>query len=131
LIIENNNRYFKIMEILIQNILGQAKLFLESADEFYPFGCNMDQNKELHPMSVYYDNDYPKSIDVINALEKTIKIGLENKKTKFAAIGIDINIEYLLKKTPAIEIRIYTLTVTDKKIYKYFKMGNEYLFEKI
>ncbi len=118
---------------MIQNILDQAKFFLESADEFFPFGCNIDQNNMLHPFSVYFETDRPDSMDVINESEKAIKFNLKENKYKLAAIGIDVNItnEETLQKISAIQIRTYTLNSMEAIYFKYQKKEKEYFFEKI
>jgi len=56
-------------ERLINNVLEQAKYFLEDADEFYPFGASITKN-ELRPMSAYDGNEYPKSVDLIRHVRK-------------------------------------------------------------
>lgn len=104
---------------LRENIILQAKHFLNEVGEFYPFGAIMDVNNRVKPVGIYFDQEHPASSDVINKLGRALYEGLQKGDYKIVGMGIDI---YLPEgddkdKVSAIEIRIMNI---DGLIAKYW-----------
>jgi hypothetical protein len=118
-----------MIEILINNILGQAKYYLEAAGEFYPFGAVINKDDSLSPLGFYPGEEYPASKTLIIGLEKAIKEGLEKNEYKAAAIGIDVLINSGNEKKDAIQIHLYSEAVIELRIFYYYKKEGEYIFE--
>jgi len=120
--------------VLLENILVQAKYFLDNADEFYPFGSVIDNKGELKPMGAYTGVEHPDSVEAFNLLEKGVKLGIEKKKYLAAAIGTDVFLSKEtggeIEKRTAIQIRFYSSDpLTSDKYFYYFHSENGYSFE--
>lgn len=109
-------------QILINNIIEQAKYYLEDAGEFYPFGTVISNSNLLKPVSGYFGEDTPDSIEVVNYLEEGIKDGIAKGIYLLGAIGIDILIPVQVNsssvdKRDALEIRLYQKDGKADKVY--------------
>ena len=93
---------------LKDNIIYQAENYLREFGEFFPFGACIEKSGELKPISVYFGDERPKSMEVLNNLEAALKDGIANNKYIAVAIGIDIitTLPNTQNKVDAIEIRI-------------------------
>ena len=121
-------------ELLIDNVLFQAKTFLADAGEFFPFGSVIDRDGNLKPVGIYFGDDHPQSTEVLERLEKVIIEGVKKHDYRIAAIGLDVAIntctDNVSVKKDAIEIRLYDLDAPDHKnfYYSYEKDGSCYTF---
>lgn len=117
---------------LVQTILAQAKLFLEDADEFYPFGTVLTKENELKPCGVFLEEDCPSSSHVFSLLESAILKGIAANQYLSAAIGLDV---LLNDGDPgsALEIRLYHLNnpIVERIVFAYTKTGSTYSFSQI
>jgi hypothetical protein len=117
---------------LINNILAQAKYYLDNADEFYPFGAVIDNTNQLKPLSVFFGDDNPDSQSVFNQLEKVIKEGIIGHTYNAGAIGMDvylnINEDGRSEKKTAIQINYYLTDFQSTIYYLYNKQVNGYAF---
>ena len=93
---------------LKENIIYQAGNYLKEFGEFFPFGAGIEANGKLRPVSVYFGDETPKSIDVLNNLESALKQGATQKKYIAVAIGTDVitTLPNSENKIDAIEIKI-------------------------
>lgn len=68
------------MDHNIENLIGvlkkQAEVFLEDADEFYPFGVVLNHAGDVRSIGVFLENDHPQSMEALGLLEKAIDQGL-------------------------------------------------------
>ena len=121
------------IDLLTKNILSQAEHYLNDSDEFYPFGYSVKGNDELSPFSVYFEDDHPNSIEVINELEKAIQSQVNSNKFKAAAIGVDVylNLPNSSDKVTAIQIRYFPSGISEEKLFKYHRKEGKYLFEPV
>ena len=101
---QTNEEFVKSIK---ENIILQAKIFLNEAKEFYPFGAVIDAKGDLKPVGIFFGEEHPDSGQVIDRLGAALYEGLEKGNYKIVGMGIDI---YLPgegdKKRSAIEIRI-------------------------
>lgn len=99
-----------LTERLKDNIILQAKTYLNEADEFYPFASVIDINGKLIPTSVYFGEEHPLTEDVLKKLEIALKKGVDEKRYAAVAIGVDVLTipPGRQEKMDAIEIRIDT-----------------------
>jgi len=106
---------------------------LDDANEFFPFGVAIGKNHDIKPISIYFGEEHPSTIDVLEKLEKALKDRLEKKEYLYAAMGLDvyinINTSMGIEKKTALEIRFYFKESTSKYYFLYFKKDNEYFFE--
>lgn len=95
-------------QIIIDNIKWQAEAFLLDANEFYPFGAYISNNREIVPLGAFIEdeNDNPPSLEMIELLEKSFKQRLETEVAIIAAIAIDVSMKENGKTQDAIEIRL-------------------------
>jgi hypothetical protein len=119
----------KEYERLKENVILQARYFLENADEFYPFGAAIDKNYELKPIGIYFGEEYPSCVDVFNRLENALKDGIKKNHYLLAAIGMDVYITVDKKKQTALEIIVYNEDTVKKYHYIYSKSGDKYIFQ--
>ncbi|QEH41137.1 hypothetical protein [Chitinophaga sp. XS-30] len=124
------------MDHNIENLIGilkkQAEVFLEDADEFYPFGAAFNRAGDVRPMGVFLENDHPQSVEVSGLLEKAIDQGLSNGDYEVAAICLDVFLSSGNNKISAMEVRMFRKGIRVKKCYiHYYKKKGEYFFEDI
>jgi len=74
----------KLAQELIQFTIDQAKEYLASANEFYPFGSIVNENGQLQPFSIYTGDDYP-------SLNKYLKELSNEMKNRYESYSIGIN----------------------------------------
>lgn len=117
------------MQVLIDNILLQAKHYLNSADEFYPFGTVIDKDQNIKPVSFYSGEEFPDSNDVLKNLEEALKKGIDKKDYLSAAMGVDVYLKVNNDKKTAIEIKLYRSAAASKLYFIYYKKDGEYFFE--
>ena len=90
------------------NIVAQAKVFLDEMGEFFPFGAVIDNNHKLSPLGIHNGDEFPTSKDVIKDLEKVLAEGFKSGSFITGGIGLDIYLP--LKdnagKMSALEVRI-------------------------
>lgn len=111
------------------NIVAQAKYYLEQANEFYPFGAVINKNHELKPVSVYFEDDTPNAIDVLNKLENALREGIKNGEYISAGIGVDVYVKIDQEKREALEIRFFEEDKIVKSYFLYFKKQGQYYFQ--
>ena len=116
--------------LLTHYMLVQAKLFLEDADEFYPFGTAIDNSKGIKPLSVFFENDNPKSSKVFNLLEKAILKYVNDGTYISAAIGMDVYVTTSGVKRTAIQITFYSKDERFSEVHLYDKTEQGYSFSK-
>lgn len=92
------------LEQLINHVKTQAKIYLNEAHEFFPYGANLQANGSIVPVGVYVEN-YIDSRELIEILEQGAKEDLENGKAIWFAMGIDISLNSKDKKENAILIK--------------------------
>ena len=96
-------------ENIIQEVKRYSKRFIEKMGGFYPFAIGMNDKNEIFSIGAYEGNEFPKSQDLINLLEKSINTEISNRHIILAAICIDIflyqTVERVKFKKNAIEIR--------------------------
>ncbi len=80
------------MEVLIKNIKDQAKVYLQDAGEFFPFGAKLMSNGEIIPVGVYVEN-YTNSQELVGLLEKAAIEEIKKEGVLWYAIGIDVNVD--------------------------------------
>jgi hypothetical protein len=121
------------IKYLITTIIGQAKYFLEDADEFYPFGSAITKDNKLRPIGIYLDDDNPSSSRVLDALKYSLFEGLKRKDYLLAAIGVDVFIKIDNEKKSALQIKVYDQNAKEIKdsIFHYFKQNGTYIFQEI
>jgi hypothetical protein len=100
--------FSKEREYLKNIILIQAKHFLETYDEFYPYGAVILDTNELRPFSAFGQDEHPKPEQVI---EFIIAAFIKGAKTnRYIAVAMAIDVLYINpqtnKKVDAIEIKI-------------------------
>lgn len=117
---------------LIEILKEHAAVFLNDADEFYPFGVAIGREREIKSIGVYLENEHPESEDVLAVLEGTIDKNLSNGEYRMAVIGLDVYLSSANGKTFAVEVRIFT---NGNKIEKlripYQKENGKYVFGNI
>lgn len=114
---------------LTNNIIAQAKLYLEDADEFYPFGTVIDKGHNIKPVSYYGGKEYPDSTELLEKLEEVIKAGIANSDYLVAAIGVDVFVTVNSEKKTALQIRFYSSGSALILYFIYYKKDGEYFFE--
>lgn len=120
----NRNEFVEIKD----NIVAQAKYFLENADEFYPFGAVVNKENKLKPVGIYLEEDNPASKVVLIELEKALKNGIDANEYLIGAIGVDVYLTVNNEKRNALEVRIYTHDMFEKYYYLYLKDDDGYSF---
>ncbi len=107
------------VEKLIRVLKLQAEAFLLNAKEFYPFGTYISVEDKIVPVSAYLGNNHPASSEVIDSLEKTFILKMQNGESKISAIAIDIVITENNERYDGVEMRFFE---AHKDVYKkYFK----------
>jgi hypothetical protein len=116
-----------IKKILIKNILWQAKIFLDDAGEFYPFGSAITKEGVLKPFSFYMDEEHPNSTEMFHQLSSAVLRAIESGEYKAAAIGLDVTID----GRDGMEIRIYEAEGETLFRFLVYKDENGYSFEEM
>jgi hypothetical protein len=78
----------------------QAEAFLLDAGEFYPFGNYINNEDKIKPVLICMKNDMPRSQEVIEELQKSLKLELINEY-KMAAIATDVLLTVKSEKNDA------------------------------
>lgn len=117
------------MQVVIDNILLQAKLYLADADEFYPFGTVIDNEHNIKPVSYYGGEEFPDSTELLEKLEEVIKAGIAKSDYLVAAIGVDVFLTVNSEKKTALQIRFYSSDSALKLYFIYYKKDGKYFFE--
>ncbi|MEO7922434.1 MAG: hypothetical protein ABIR30_02065 [Chitinophagaceae bacterium] len=112
---------------LKENIIDQAKYYLENANEFYPFGGALKNNRII-PIGVYIDDERPESHKIFEILQRQILMGLKMGEYEIAAIGLDV---FFKNTHPCLQIILYHFEKTDNFYYLYTKEENKYLFKEV
>src|SRR5690242_10060321 len=108
---------------LKNNIIKQATIYLNSADEFYPFGAAISKDRQIKPIGVYFEEEFVDSNKVFRQLELVIKKSISNGEYLAAAIGLDV---YLDQKQPALLIKVYDQKNILDSYFLYSKKDGEY-----
>jgi hypothetical protein len=116
-------------KVLTNDIIAQAKLYLEDADEFYPFGTVIDNGHNIKPVSYYGGEEFPDSTELLEKLEEVIKAGIAKRDYLVAAIGVDVFLTVNGEKKTALQIRFYSSDSALKLYFIYYKKDGEYFFE--
>jgi hypothetical protein len=93
---------------LTNNIVTQAKTYLDEAGEFYPFGSVIDSEDKLRLFSIHSGDEFPLSETVIKELETALDAGFKSGRFLLGAIGIDsyLQLKDNKGKMTALEVRI-------------------------
>lgn len=123
------------IKALTNSVLQQAKVFLEDADEFYPFGSVIDKNEAIKPISVYWGEEFPNSTEVLIKMEEVVSQGIRLHDYIAGAIATDVYIKTntssgIVKKV-ALELRLYQENFSVTNYFHYYKENNQYYFEPI
>jgi hypothetical protein len=96
------------INILKDNILYQAKYFLNEMGEFFPFGVELDYNNNLINVN-FTDDEFPIAEELIKLYEAHFKNQIEENNVKVVGLAVDvkINSNNLKSYKDAIELRIY------------------------
>lgn len=97
------------IEKIKENIILQSKYYLEKFEGFYPFGCAIDKDDNLKPISVFMEDDSPEAIEVLYKLIEGIKKGVNQKDYKSVGIATDVSVipPNQNDKIDAVELRIW------------------------
>ncbi|WP_199140408.1 hypothetical protein [Pedobacter sp. ASV12] len=93
-------------EMMVNNILYQAEQYLKELGAFYPFGCAIDKNNRIVPLSAYSENDNPPAQELIEVLEAGIIKNFKEGNYFIAGIAVDVLLKEADRSYDAIEIRI-------------------------
>jgi len=120
--------------LLKQNILWQAKCFLDNADEFYPFGTAVDHVGKMHTVAMHADSEFPNAGELSFELDQQIKKAIVQKRYTTAAMGVNVDIVKELKqgeaiRQSAIRVSFYVGESVFDKYFLYKKGENGYFFE--
>jgi len=108
-----------MLEDLIENIIWQADYFLKESGEFYPFASVIHPSGEIKPLGVLLDKDKPSPEEVLQELEKVLKIGKNEGFYLAYAICINMSItEPLSPSHDALEIRVHLQKDGDGQIWR-------------
>lgn len=125
-----NDHNIVLMQKIKENIIRQARYYLENMGEFYPFGAIIDRQNNIKPLGVYFGEENPTSQLVIAHLEKAITERVNNGEYITGAIGIDVFITNSEReKMTALEIREFSKEKTSVSHFIYTKDQNKYLFD--
>jgi hypothetical protein len=114
---------------VIDIVLKQAKVFLEDAGEFFPFGAAITDGNEIVTVGVKLDDEHPRVNEVLDYLTSGINNALQNGRYIFAALGVNVTLTRNEKKHDALEIQLMKLKMDTKKVYyAYEKYGDVYTF---
>lgn len=93
---------------LTNDIVAQAKVYLDDAGEFYPFSSVIDSEDLLKPFSINNGDEFPLSETVIKELETALEAGFKSGRFLLGAIGIDsyLQLKDNKGKMAALEVRI-------------------------
>lgn len=112
------------------NIVAQAKYYLEQANEFYPFGAVINKNHELKPVGIYFEDDTPNALDVLNRLENALTEGIRKGEYISAGIGVDVYVKIDQEKREALEVRFFEDEKMTNSYFLYFKKRRAILFSR-
>gem|GEM_PF-2252716 len=117
---------------MVQTTLAQAKLFLQDADEFYPFGTILTKENELKPCGVFLEEENPSSSQIFKLLESYVLDKLAKKECMAAVICLDVLINSDIPK-PALDIRIYHQDIPELQhiFFLYTKEEGAYSFKQV
>jgi hypothetical protein len=83
-----------LVEELMNSLLPVAHQMLAEHREFYPYGGYMDRDGRIYPRRVTDpETDYPKSADMIDALETTFRDLAREGKCGATAIICDVRVK--------------------------------------
>ena len=75
-----NEDNIKQEEAIIREIKRYSKRFLEKMGGFYPFAIGINKNNEIFSIGAYEGNDFPMSQELIDLLEKVLKMKYQKEK---------------------------------------------------
>lgn len=76
-------------EFLLNFLLPKAEYFLKKNGEFYPLSVILNNKKEIIPVAMQYDTEFPKSTDVIQDSRDYFQVEAQNSKLRATAIIYD------------------------------------------
>ncbi|MEE1946443.1 hypothetical protein VRU48_15065 [Pedobacter sp. KR3-3] len=118
-------------EIILENILEQAKAYLTELHEFAPFGSAINLDGEIKPLGVYIDEEEIDSLKMIEMLQNHILRMINDNKFIIGAIAIDITVNASGNSYNAVEVRFIENESQYKKQIKYQIKENIVMFEEI
>lgn len=92
--------------LIITSIMERAKVFLEDAGEFYPFGTILDKDEKLIPVGFYDEREFLPSLEIIDVLQKELIKTIHTEQSIAIAIGIDVWVTKNEVKKNALMIKI-------------------------
>jgi hypothetical protein len=98
------------LEIQINYVVKLAKtLLLEQEGEFYPLCVYVNKDKQLIPISIFEENDHPRSSDIIEKFNSIISPKLDNDEILSYILAFDckVNRNENDEKMDAIAINYY------------------------
>lgn len=72
--------------------LDFAKVMLEKAEEFYPFGATIDQQGELSASGAWMGEDHPDKQEAFSFLNNALRTKLSDGTVIAIAVAADVNI---------------------------------------
>jgi len=109
------------MEESIKNLIDACRIqaieLLKEFEEYYPFAFGINENGEVVSVSIWLENDFPDTLELINSLEKALIISSKKNNFIATAICVDVFIDHNLKKQNALEIRINNTVHNSNTLY--------------
>lgn len=79
-------------EVLMNELLPVAEMFLKKNGEFFPFGCVMKNDGTIEQVAFYDGDELPKSEEVIRNLTDTFQQWAKERKIKASGIAWDAKV---------------------------------------
>jgi hypothetical protein len=122
------------IEIVLNNIVSQARFFLNDAGEFYPFGTVIKKDGQLSPVSAYLGTEHPESLEVFKFLAESLKERIRRDEALVVGIGLDVfySPREDVGKVDALKVMILTKEGNSVDYYlPYHKQNGQYTFGEI
>ncbi len=99
----------EMFEKIKENLILQAEYYLKQFESFYPFGCVIEKNDNIKPVSAFLENDNPDTVEVLNELTNGLRKGIQKKDYKAVGIAVDVSVipPNKKEKMDALELRIW------------------------
>lgn len=75
---------------MLDELLRQARFFLEESGEFYPFALYADAHQQIRNISFFTKDEFPAADEVLKDLEALVLSGLKAGNYKAALIGVNV-----------------------------------------
>jgi hypothetical protein len=99
---------------------------LEEFGEFYPFAFAMKKDLTIVPIMVHFGDEFPSSKQVIEELEKALKVSDENQN--YIGVAICSDVKDTDNQLDALEIRVDFLEDVTINFYEIYKLSDENVF---